>query len=238
MLYLKKYSRFLPAYSVGGLALIAVLAGPEIAKADCEPDPYIGSICITAASYCPRQYTEMRGQTMDANTYPALFSVVGFTYGGNGQSTFGLPYGQGRTLISQGRGPGLEYYPLGAYDGVEKRSIGLHQLPPHTHGATFVPGSAANVAQQVATLPGSLDQPSAGDYKGATKKGSASVAAYVGSADAGATVNLGGVETTISTSVPSTLSTTGVQNPGLDTIQPQMGLRYCVAYDGTYPPRP
>lgn len=161
------------------------------ARADCEPDPYVGSICITAATYCPEGYAEMDGQLLSIAQYNLLYAVVGTTYGGNGQSTVGIPNGKGRTLIGEGRGPGLDYYPLGAYDGIEKRLIGEHQLPIHSHGATFTPAGTA-VSQKVAVQAGSADAPSSGDYKGITTKGSANVAAYIGSSSAGSTVQLGG----------------------------------------------
>lgn len=222
-----------------GIAALGTFATGGEARADCEPDPYMGSICITVASYCPQQYEDMAGQVIPIHENPALYSLVGVAYGGNGHSTFGLPRGQGRTLISAGQGPGLTGFYLGDYAGMDQRGLYLQQLPTHTHETTFVPSQAAlPTLLEVAVKPGTKDQPSSGDYKGITAKGSGTVAAYIASSTAGTTVQLGGVETTLTSSQGSALSETGVANPVIDTMPPQLGMRYCVAVDGTYPPRP
>ena len=53
------------------------------------------------------------------NQNTALFSLLGTTYGGDGQSTFGLPDLRGRAALGMGQGSGLQPYLLGQPGGVE-----------------------------------------------------------------------------------------------------------------------
>ena len=67
---------------------------------------------------------------------PRCFSILGTTYGGNGQTTFGLPDLRGRAPIGQGQGPGLQPYVLGQMAGSENTALTTNQMPQHTHPAT------------------------------------------------------------------------------------------------------
>jgi microcystin-dependent protein len=61
------------------------------AEASCVPQPYLASICITAASFCPKGYLDASGQMLPIAQNTALFSLIGTTYGGDGKVTFALP---------------------------------------------------------------------------------------------------------------------------------------------------
>lgn len=50
---------------------------------------------------------------MSTAQHPALFSLIGTIYGGDGRDTFALPDLRGRTPIGAGQGPGLPTYKLG-----------------------------------------------------------------------------------------------------------------------------
>ena len=63
----------------------------------------------------------------------ALFSLVGTTYGGNGQTTFGLPDLRGRIPVHVGTGPGLAPVQLGQSEGMEQVTLEAAGLPQHTH---------------------------------------------------------------------------------------------------------
>ena len=52
---------------------------------------YMGSIMLFASGVLPRGWAYWNGQELPLNNYPALFSLLGTTYGGNGMRTFGLP---------------------------------------------------------------------------------------------------------------------------------------------------
>ena len=62
----------------------------------------------------------------------ALFSLLGTTYGGNGQTTFALPDLRGRAAVHFGQGPGLSSYSQGEVLGVEAVTLTTGQLPAHT----------------------------------------------------------------------------------------------------------
>ncbi|MEO8169077.1 MAG: tail fiber protein, partial [bacterium] len=61
-----------------------------------------------------------------------LFSLIGTTFGGDGQVTFGLPDYRGRVPISAGTHAGITYT-LGEQAGVENVTLTSNQMPIHTH---------------------------------------------------------------------------------------------------------
>jgi len=73
------------------------------------------------------------GQLLSISQNTALFSVLGTTYGGDGQSTFALPNLQGRVPIHPGQSPGTRSYGLGESSGVENVSLLVSNMPAHTH---------------------------------------------------------------------------------------------------------
>ncbi len=62
-------------------------------QADCGPPDasYQGSVCETAGSFCPGNTLPADGQILNISDYPPLSALLGTRYGGNGQSSFGLP---------------------------------------------------------------------------------------------------------------------------------------------------
>ena len=64
-----------------------------------------------------------------------LFTLIGTTYGGDGEETFALPDLRGRFPIHQGQGPGGSSYTLGEMIGTETETLTPAQLPSHTHQA-------------------------------------------------------------------------------------------------------
>lgn len=117
-------TRHLRAVSALAFALgAAVLTGRE-ARA-CEAEPMLGSVCMTAANFCPRGFAQANGQLLAINQNQALFSLLGTTYGGNGQTTFALPDLRGRVPISSGRGTGLPAVQLGQTGGGRKMAVAV-----------------------------------------------------------------------------------------------------------------
>ena len=57
------------------------------------------------------------GQLLSIAQNTALFSLLGTTYGGDGQTTFALPDLRGRVPIHTGSGPGLPSRDLGSTGG-------------------------------------------------------------------------------------------------------------------------
>jgi microcystin-dependent protein len=96
--------------------------------------PYIGEIRMFAGSFAPAGWAFCNGALMPISENDALFTLIGTTYGGDGQETFGLPDLQGRLPMHAGQGPGLsQSYQLGEKGGVESVTLSTQQLPIHNH---------------------------------------------------------------------------------------------------------
>lgn len=111
-------------------------------------DPFIGEIKMFAGNFAPVGYAFCDGQLLPISQYTALFSILGTTYGGDGQVTFALPDLRGRVPIHQGQGPGLSSYPLGSGGGLEENVLTTGHLPSHTHTATVSPGAFLGPAEE------------------------------------------------------------------------------------------
>ncbi len=100
-------------------------------------DPFIGSIVMFGGNFAPRGWAFCDGQLLPVSENPALFSLLGTNYGGDGRTTFGLPDLRGRVPIHDGggTGPGLSSYHLGQKGGTETTTLTVNQIPSHTHSA-------------------------------------------------------------------------------------------------------
>src|SRR5262245_44407760 len=96
-------------------------------------DPFIGQLMLVPYNFAPRGWALCNGQILPIAQNTALFSLLGTTYGGNGQTTFALPDLRGRVPISSGQGPGLSNYDLGEVGGVETVTLTTTQMPAHGH---------------------------------------------------------------------------------------------------------
>src|SRR4026208_1268988 len=67
-------------------------------------EPFLSEIRIFSFSFAPKGWALCNGQFLPINQNQALFSLLGTTYGGNGQTTFALPNLQGRGPIHTGGG--------------------------------------------------------------------------------------------------------------------------------------
>jgi microcystin-dependent protein len=97
-------------------------------------EPFLGQILPVAFNYPPHGWALCDGQVLPINQNQALFSLLGTTYGGNGQTTFALPNLRGRISIHDGQGPGLPPHSLGEQAGAETVTLTANELPSHTHG--------------------------------------------------------------------------------------------------------
>ena len=101
-----------------------------------ESTPYIGEIMPVPYNFAPRGWAFCHGQLLPINQNQALFSLLGTTYGGNGQTTFALPDLRGRVAISSGQGPGMSDYSLGERAGAESATLSINELPTHGHAVS------------------------------------------------------------------------------------------------------
>ena len=105
---------------------------------------YLGQIYLTAASFPPPGTAFADGQILPISQNTALFSLLGTTYGGNGQTNFGLPDLRGRVPIGWGQGLGLSNYDLGQKGGEEGHTLITQEMGQHNHNLmadTSVPAS-------------------------------------------------------------------------------------------------
>lgn len=95
--------------------------------------PYVGQIMAFGGNYAPQGWALCDGSLLSIDQYQVLFTLIGTTYGGDGQTTFALPDLRGRAALHQGQGPGLSSYSLGQAGGAEAVTLTVGQLPPHSH---------------------------------------------------------------------------------------------------------
>lgn len=90
--------------------------------------PYIGEIRIFAGNFAPAGWMFCEGQLLPISEHEALFTLIGTTYGGDGQSTFVLPDLRGRLPIHQGNG-----FILAETGGAEAITLTVPQSAAHAH---------------------------------------------------------------------------------------------------------
>ncbi|ACU06859.1 microcystin dependent protein [Flavobacteriaceae bacterium 3519-10] len=103
-----------------------------------QAEPYLGQIAFVAFTFAPKGWAECNGQLLPISQNTALFSLLGTTYGGNGQTTFALPDMRGRVLIHNGQGNGLSNYELGQTGGTENHTLTIAEMPQHIHNVNAV----------------------------------------------------------------------------------------------------
>ncbi|MEM7221469.1 MAG: tail fiber protein [Pseudomonadota bacterium] len=97
-------------------------------------EPFVGQLTMFAGNFAPRGWALADGQLLSVSQNDALFSLYGTIYGGDGRTTFALPDMRGRIPLHEGTGPGLTSRSLGAKGGVEQVTLGVNEMPPHSHG--------------------------------------------------------------------------------------------------------
>ena len=114
-------------------------------------EPFVAQIQIVAYTFAPRGWAFCDGQLLPIAQNTALFSLLGTTYGGNGQTNFALPNLQGASPVHMGQGPGLSQYDLGQIGGAATVALASSEMPAHVHqisgdsspASTGVPSSTA-----------------------------------------------------------------------------------------------
>jgi microcystin-dependent protein len=96
-------------------------------------DPFVAEIRIFPFNFAPKGWAFCNGQLLPISQNTALFSLLGTTYGGNGQTTFALPDMQGNAPMHPGQGPGLSLHDLGEMSGSETVTLLDSEMPAHNH---------------------------------------------------------------------------------------------------------
>jgi microcystin-dependent protein len=91
-------------------------------------EPFLGELRIVSFNFAPKGWALCNGQLLPINQNQALFSILGTTFGGNGQTTFALPNLQGRAPVHRGAD-----VTLGQSGGEEAHTLTIAELAPHGH---------------------------------------------------------------------------------------------------------
>jgi microcystin-dependent protein len=89
---------------------------------------YLSELRIFAFNYAPRGWALCNGQLLPIGPNPALFQLLGFTYGGDGVSNFALPNLQAKVPMHVGNG--LKF---GLMGGELNHTLQVPEIPAHTH---------------------------------------------------------------------------------------------------------
>ena len=99
-------------------------------------NPYLGEIRMFAGNFAPVGWAFCNGHTLSISENTALFSLLGTTYGGDGETTFNLPDLRSRIPVHQGINPNnATTYVIGQTGGEEQIVLSFNQMPQHTHTA-------------------------------------------------------------------------------------------------------
>ncbi|WP_408896004.1 phage tail protein [Nocardioides sp. R1-1] len=115
--------------------------------------PYLGEIRMFGGSFAPNGWLFCQGQQLMISEYDALYTLIGTTYGGDGQETFHLPDLQGRIPIHQVTATPGTAYPLGEAAGVESVTLTSQQIPAHSHPLTAIGGQPGTQVSPAGNLP-------------------------------------------------------------------------------------
>jgi microcystin-dependent protein len=172
--------------------------------------PFLGEIIFAAYNYPPRGWHVCDGTLLPINQYAALYSLIGTTYGGNGQTNFALPDLRGRVPVGFGDGPGLTPVPMGESAGSEQVSLNEQQIPAHDH----------EVAAAASGGKGATQDPAGAVYAGLTDtKIWAGVPATAENMNSGMVKPAGGGQSH-------------------ENRMPYLAMNYLIALQGLFPQRP
>ena len=176
-----------------------------------KSQPMIGEIRMFAGNFPPVGWAFCDGSLISISENDVLFTLIGTTYGGDGQTTFALPDFRGRAPISVSSGNSM-----GQMGGTETVTLTVSQIPAHRH------------PMQVVNVPGTTNVPSPGvmpakaadiEFPGGTKQ----VMTY-------AKDNAGGeIQAN-----PQSVNPQGFSQPH-DNMKPFVGINYIISLYGIYP---
>jgi microcystin-dependent protein len=110
-------------------------------------EPFLSEVRILSFVFAPRGWALCNGQLLPINQNQALFSLLGTTFGGDGQVNFALPDLRGRAPIHVGSG-----HTLGERGGEQAHTLSIAELPTHTHASMAQPTNGTQLSAVNALL--------------------------------------------------------------------------------------
>ena len=171
-------------------------------------EPYVGEIRMFGFGRVPNGWFSCDGSAKPINGYEALYTLIGTTYGGDGQNTFSVPDLRGALPIHQGQGPGLTQRIIGQRAGTETVTLTEAQMPAHTHALVVTSAAASTDTPGPNTMPGAVS---------------------------GQNFYVSDVSTATPLAMePSAISFAGGSQPH-ENCMPTLTVQYCIAWAGIFP---
>jgi len=216
-------------------------------------DPLMGQIILWSVPWVPRGWALCDGSLLSIAQNSALFALLGTTYGGDGVNTFALPDLRGKVSVGS-----QNMAAVGVTSGAPTATtvaagagavtIGVNNLPAHSHTATFTPapaGSTVQIAIPADSTAGDNNVPSTALVPGKGMAGNFTAKVY----------SSGTPDTTLKpfpVNVPAGPGTVTNDNTGggqplpvainvpvtVSTLQPGLALSFIIAVEGIFPSRP
>ncbi len=170
-------------------------------------EPFLGEIRLFSFSFAPQGWAMCNGQLLPINQNQALFSLMGTTYGGNGQTNFGLPDLRDRVPIHVGSG-----FTQGQTGGEDAHTLTQAEMPTHSHvvNAKNPPDGSTNVNNPVGN--------------------------FLSTGAPNEIYQAGGGNPPLLALAPASLSSVGGSQPH-ENRQPYLTINFCVALQGIFPSR-
>ncbi|WP_027387081.1 phage tail protein [Chryseobacterium gregarium] len=179
-------------------------------------DEYLGIIKLFAGDFAPRGFMYCDGSLLSIAQNTALFSLLGTTYGGDGQTTFALPNLKGRFPLGAGNVNANEYYPLGVQAGTAQNTLGVQNLPSFSSQLKIANANANSSAPSASSSIAITGTPNGREFS--------PLPSFVD----------GDPDTMINAKAVSFTS----QNTPFNNMPPYLGLNYIICVEGIYPSRP
>lgn len=168
--------------------------------------PYVGEIRIFGFPRIPEGWFACDGSLKPISEYEVLYTLLGTTYGGDGQTTFAVPDLRGRLPLHQGTWQNTPY-PQGQTSGTENVTLLTPQMPAHTHSVMVGTDAATATAPGNTVLPAAVAQ-----------------TLYLDNTTGATLTNLFN---------PSTTNSGG--NQPHENCMPTLPMSICIAWAGVYP---
>ena len=170
-------------------------------------DPYVGEIRLFAGNYAPSGWAFCMGQLLDVQSNNTLFSIIGNTFGGDGNTTFALPDLRGFVPMHQGPGPSLTPRNYNETGGSSTVTLDMMQMPVHDHPVNAQTRGTGNFPKDsVWASPGARAVPPYTPYSDGTMMNAEAI------------------------------GVTGGGQPH-NNMQPYLVINYIIALEGLYPPK-